>query len=186
MEIITDIHVGDSKKELKLLSENSVDLVVTSPPYADQRKNTSTPRKQSQFKANSNPKTFLQPIKSVTTLKWEAGDPRFYGVQNAKGESLLLYHIKKLLNTMGYDFIKKRMHKDGHLVDECQQYLRARDLKKAKDGIYCIYNNRWQIEGAEEILNSTGQVKLKIERTDMFEESIDNRLYTLGRTKRDV
>jgi len=40
MEIITDIHVGDSKKELKLLSENSVDLVVTSPPYADQRKNT--------------------------------------------------------------------------------------------------------------------------------------------------
>ena len=40
MKINTDIHIGDSKKELKLLPNNSVDLIVTSPPYADQRKNT--------------------------------------------------------------------------------------------------------------------------------------------------
>jgi site-specific DNA-methyltransferase (adenine-specific)/site-specific DNA-methyltransferase (cytosine-N4-specific) len=31
---------GDCAKELKKLSPNSVDLIVTSPPYADQRKNT--------------------------------------------------------------------------------------------------------------------------------------------------
>lgn len=40
MEIFTDIYLGDSKEKLKLLPENSVDLIVTSPPYADQRKNT--------------------------------------------------------------------------------------------------------------------------------------------------
>lgn len=40
MEISTDIYLGDSKQELKLISDNTVDLIVTSPPYADQRKNT--------------------------------------------------------------------------------------------------------------------------------------------------
>ena len=40
MEITTDIYLGDSKEELKHLTNNSVDLIVTSPPYADQRKNT--------------------------------------------------------------------------------------------------------------------------------------------------
>ncbi|MBN2603438.1 MAG: site-specific DNA-methyltransferase [Candidatus Thermoplasmatota archaeon] len=40
MEIFTDIYLGDSKEKLKSLSDNSVDLIVTSPPYADQRKST--------------------------------------------------------------------------------------------------------------------------------------------------
>jgi site-specific DNA-methyltransferase (adenine-specific) len=40
MEIRTNIYLGDSKDKLKSLSDNSVDLIFTSPPYADQRKNT--------------------------------------------------------------------------------------------------------------------------------------------------
>lgn len=40
MEIRTDLYLGDCKDELKKLADNSVDLIVTSPPYADQRKNT--------------------------------------------------------------------------------------------------------------------------------------------------
>ncbi|MBX9894278.1 MAG: site-specific DNA-methyltransferase [Nitrosomonas sp.] len=40
MEITTSIYHGDSQEQLKHLPENSVDLIVTSPPYADQRKNT--------------------------------------------------------------------------------------------------------------------------------------------------
>ena len=39
-EMKIDIYNGDSKDVLKQLPENSVDLIVTSPPYADQRKNT--------------------------------------------------------------------------------------------------------------------------------------------------
>lgn len=40
MEIITDIRNGDSKKVLKKIPDNSVDLIFTSPPYAQQRKGT--------------------------------------------------------------------------------------------------------------------------------------------------
>lgn len=40
MEIKTDLFLGDSEVQLKKLPDDSVDLIVTSPPYADQRKNT--------------------------------------------------------------------------------------------------------------------------------------------------
>ncbi|MCU0433848.1 MAG: site-specific DNA-methyltransferase [Bacteroidia bacterium] len=40
MEIKTDIFLGDCKEKLKLIPDNSVDLIITSPPYADQRKST--------------------------------------------------------------------------------------------------------------------------------------------------
>lgn len=40
MAIDTKIYLGDSKEVLKQLPNNSVDLIITSPPYADQRKNT--------------------------------------------------------------------------------------------------------------------------------------------------
>jgi site-specific DNA-methyltransferase (adenine-specific) len=40
MEIRSDLFLGDSKKILKKIADNSVDLIVTSPPYADQRKAT--------------------------------------------------------------------------------------------------------------------------------------------------
>lgn len=40
MELRTDLYLGDCKTELKKIKANSIDLVVTSPPYADQRKTT--------------------------------------------------------------------------------------------------------------------------------------------------
>lgn len=40
MKITTDIYLGDSQEQLKRLSDDSVDLIVTSPPYADQRKSS--------------------------------------------------------------------------------------------------------------------------------------------------
>ncbi len=40
MEITTNIYLGDCKEQLANLPDNSVDLIITSPPYADQRKNT--------------------------------------------------------------------------------------------------------------------------------------------------
>ncbi len=39
MHITTDVYEGDSKQQLILLPNDYVDLIVTSPPYADQRKN---------------------------------------------------------------------------------------------------------------------------------------------------
>jgi site-specific DNA-methyltransferase (adenine-specific)/site-specific DNA-methyltransferase (cytosine-N4-specific) len=40
MEIRADLYLGDSKDILKEIPSDSVDLIFTSPPYADQRKNT--------------------------------------------------------------------------------------------------------------------------------------------------
>lgn len=40
MEIKTNLYLGDSKIELGKIPDNSIDLIFTSPPYADQRKNT--------------------------------------------------------------------------------------------------------------------------------------------------
>jgi len=40
MEIKTDIFLGNSGDILKSIPANSVDLIITSPPYADQRKNS--------------------------------------------------------------------------------------------------------------------------------------------------
>ncbi|PXX16550.1 DNA methylase [Nitrosomonas ureae] len=40
MEITADIYHGDSAEQLKLLPNDSIDLIITSPPYADQRKST--------------------------------------------------------------------------------------------------------------------------------------------------
>lgn len=40
MEIKTDLFLGDSKIELQKIESNSIDLIITSPPYADQRKGT--------------------------------------------------------------------------------------------------------------------------------------------------
>ena len=40
MEIKHDLYLGDCEEVLKEISDNSVDLIFTSPPYADQRKKT--------------------------------------------------------------------------------------------------------------------------------------------------
>lgn len=76
----------------------------------------------------------------------EDGDPSFYS------DSSFLLHVKRTLNGMGFDFIKKLMWKDGHLVDERQQYLRERKITPEtkmiwwpKYAVYCAFRdwNEW-------------------------------------------
>ncbi|MDR3297740.1 MAG: site-specific DNA-methyltransferase, partial [Prevotellaceae bacterium] len=40
MSAIAKLHLGDCREILKEIPNNTVDLIFTSPPYADQRKNT--------------------------------------------------------------------------------------------------------------------------------------------------
>ncbi len=91
----------------------------------------------------------------------EDGDPTFHGVRGARGESTLLHHVKLKLIEQGYDVIKKRMWKDGHMVDELQQYIRTRNTK---EGSFAIFNNYWSIHGAEKPYNTAGQVELMVVR----------------------
>ena len=53
----------------------------------------------------------------------EDDDPYFHRGGYANAESTFLYHVLQGLKRMGYDVIKKRMWKDGHLVDDTQQYI---------------------------------------------------------------
>ena len=101
---------------------------------------------------------------NICVITREKGDLKFYGVVNAAGESKLLHHIKLKLNEQGHKVIKKRMHKDGHLVDEMQQYLVT---KKGYEPSFMIHNSNWAIEGAEVEFN-IGQVALTLTR-DIWE-----------------
>lgn len=93
-------------------------------------------------------------------VKREAADKKYYGTANGAGESQLLHAIKNELNKQGYDLIKKRMWKDGHLVDDMQQYLRTRKKGAGKADIY-IYNPVWAIRGAEKDFNN-GELRLEV------------------------
>lgn len=53
----------------------------------------------------------------------EPNDPR------PSNESHLLHMIKKNLIAQGFDVIKKRMWKDGHMVADACQYIRSRNMK---------------------------------------------------------
>lgn len=90
----------------------------------------------------------------------EDGDPKFYGARNAAGESRLLYHVVQELRRQGHDVIKKRMWKDGHMVDDMQQYVRSRNKRCSPN--FAVWNGSWAIRGAEEDFNSEGKVVLNL------------------------
>jgi len=103
----------------------------------------------------------------------EAGDPKFYGVREAKGESNLFHWLRKQLAkghpdlpaTFPADWIKKRMWKDGHMADSMQQYLRTRKPVFREDGVkyhLCMYNGMWAVQGADFYWNS-GSVRLAMD-----------------------
>jgi hypothetical protein len=99
---------------------------------------------------------------NVCVIISEPDDPKFYGTVNAAGESRLLFHVKKILNDRGYDLIKKRMHKDGHLVSDMQQYLRTRKPSGDPQKDIYIWNSMWAVAGANDYLNANGMVTLSV------------------------
>ena len=86
----------------------------------------------------------------------EKTDPRF------KNESHFLYHVKEELNKQGHDLIKKRAHKDGHLVSETHQYLRSRKPKPFSNSCITIRNERYAIEDAGKEFNKIGSYTLAV------------------------
>jgi hypothetical protein len=106
---------------------------------------------------------------SLTAIR-EENDQKFYGRYEARGESRLLYHIKNALNENGFDLIKTRMWKDGHMVSDMQQYLRTKNPRSNTPHVM-IYSPFWMVRGAEEDWNR-GQVTLQV-ITDCFERQDD-------------
>jgi hypothetical protein len=69
-------------------------------------------------------------------------------------ESQLLHHIKLELKKQGFDVIKKRMYKDGRLVDDNQFYLRDRKSK------FYIYDQAFAVRNLAADYNNDEQVCL--------------------------
>lgn len=102
---------------------------------------------------------------TCVTFVRDNNDPKFYGVQQAKGESNLFHWLKyqiakghpDLPSNFPIHWIKKRMWKDGHMKDDMQQYLRTqKPVHKDEYGTkfyLCMYNGMWTIRGAEEDWN---------------------------------
>jgi len=107
--------------------------------------------------------------KHKVVLVKEEDDIWYYGA-GGKGESRLLYHLKQFLNERGFDLIKTRMWKDYHLVDDTQQYVRARYGTKAPH-IY-IWSTFYAIHGIEVPWNSAGTVSLGL-GTDIWDKDQD-------------
>jgi len=118
------------------------------------------------------------------TVEREPGDPKFRDGQWGSGESRLLHHVKKKIvagevenwGVWPTDFIKKRMWKDGHMVDSNQLYLRSRKplLKDgAGDKIYiAIHNTHWAIRGIDTDFNEDGICHLQGELCTISEKEV--------------
>jgi Fe-S cluster assembly scaffold protein SufB len=106
----------------------------------------------------------LEMTETTLTVTAEKGDKKYYHRgRNSWGsnESNLLYAILKELKKQGYDLIKKRMHKDGHLVDDSQQYIRSRKLKA---GAIAIYDSQYAIRNMADDWNKEGKITLSVHR----------------------
>ncbi len=99
----------------------------------------------------------------VCEVEQDPSDPPFRPSGWASAESTFPYHVKQTLNAQGGDFIKKRMSRDGHMVDDRQQYLRSRDTRPGRE-VLAIYSGFYAIEDAGERFNRTGKVTLVVER----------------------
>lgn len=103
---------------------------------------------------------------SVLTVIKESTDKKYYGTRNAAGESNFLYDLKKQLSSKGFDLVKKRMWKDGHLVDDMQQYLKTPKKSSKAPHIY-LYGGFWTARGLNDDFNN-GSVDISIEY-DIYE-----------------
>lgn len=76
-------------------------------------------------------------------------------------ESRLLHSVQKILDRRGYDILKKRMWRDGHMFgSEHTQYLRSRNLG-AVPSLY-VYHSDYALEVAAESFNILGRAVLDV------------------------
>ena len=88
-------------------------------------------------------------------IEREASDKR------PSNESHLLYMIKQELIRQGFDVIKKRMWKDGHMVSDHCQYIRSR--KVTEPTAFMLWDGNYAVRDLAQEFNRTGKVSLLLE-----------------------
>jgi len=101
------------------------------------------------------------------TVTREPKDPRFKNTTWGSGASTLLYHVKQELIKQGYDLIKKRMWKDGHLVDDTCLYLRTRKPTGNPNKDIYVWDGNYMIRNIADKFNQEGEVTYNVMR-DVF------------------
>ncbi len=79
----------------------------------------------------------------------DIGDPRF-----SNKDSWFLHRVKKELQAMGYDCIKKLAYKDGNLVNDDMHYIRSRK------GSWYVYDPMHNIRSCAHAFDTEGIVHL--------------------------
>lgn len=104
----------------------------------------------------------------------EPGDRKYPATGKQTGwttdpEGTLLYHVQKWLNEhfifccRKIRWIKKRMCKDGHLVDEYQQYIRTSKPVPCIGGTIAFSNWHYAITGLNDDFNKDGKAVIHME-----------------------
>lgn len=110
-------------------------------------------------------KVTLNIEKNSCIVEKEPGDKRFTNGGYALAESTFLYHVLQALKEQGYDVVKVRMWKDGHMVDDTQQYIKTRKYMKSPANTpneFAIYNQNYALYDAGEEFNKAGRVNLVV------------------------
>jgi hypothetical protein len=90
------------------------------------------------------------------TMYEKGDDPKYYN------DSTLLHQVKKALIAQGYDVIKKRMQKDGHMYgDETTQYIRTRGKRPGPDSFY-VWDRHYAVRTLYQRWNEDGGLRLEI------------------------
>jgi hypothetical protein len=84
--------------------------------------------------------------KNTCFVEKEIGDKRFSHSGYAEAESTFFFNVLQILKAQGYDVIKKRMAKDGCLVDDTQQWIRTRKFDDKNPDGFALFNSRYALE----------------------------------------
>lgn len=104
---------------------------------------------------------------SITFVR-EDGDPKFYGIQGAKGEKRLFSWLCRELNELGFSLTSVNTQDDGHMLGDQFQPI-ARPIKRGKGPNIAFYSGFYALRGANEDWNKDGEVSL-ILVMDYFEK----------------
>ena len=100
-------------------------------------------------------------VHGLLNVTREKGDTNHYT------ESTLLHYIKLALIEKGFDVIKKRMWKDGHMMNgDDIQYIRSRKINPTRvdkwlDAMY-IYDEQYALRNLVTAYNNLGGITLAV------------------------
>ncbi len=98
---------------------------------------------------------------TIKSVEWDGPGllivTRDPGVKGPWKESTFFYHLAHRLNEMGFDVIRKRMWRDGHLTASFRQYVRSRDWE------WCVCDDNYMLRDVCADFRKDGEVALRVE-----------------------